>query len=132
MEWYVFRENINARKIEKYNIFKHGGFAADVQEMFEEDITKEDFSIRLKRIAQFFFWSKSEHETVITSWPVYIDIDELNRLNAEYEDYNNKHGHYPRLLNICPFVGKKTDIYEQLSLNWDVFVDYVWENGRKV
>lgn len=99
--------------------------------MFEEDLGKEDFSIRLKRIAQYYFWSKLEHEVVITSWPVYIDIDELNRLNAEYEGYNQKTGHSPRLLNICPHMGEKIDIYEQLLLNWDVFVDYVWENLKK-
>lgn len=36
---------------------------------------------------------------------------------------------------ICPWVGKaddiKIDVYDQLMLNWDKFVDYVWSEVHK-
>ena len=36
---------------------------------------------------------------------------------------------------ICPWVGKaddiKIDVYDQLKLNWDKFVDYVWSEVKK-
>ena len=30
-EWYVYRYNINKKRIEKYNIFNHGSFAKDIE-----------------------------------------------------------------------------------------------------
>ena len=79
----------------------------------------------------YWFWCKSEHEVVITSWPVYIDKAELDRLNTEYEEYNNKWGHYPYKINVSPDVGEKVDVYSQItSLNWDIFVNYVWNHKK--
>ena len=79
----------------------------------------------------YWFWCKSEHEVVITSWPVYIDKAELDRLNTEYEEYNNKWGQYPYKINVSPDVGEKVDVYSQItSLNWDIFVNYVWNHKK--
>ena len=128
MVWNVYREDFNHRTIVKYNIFDHRGFAQDVNKLLKEDITKDEFSNQLKRSLMYWFWCKSEHEVVITSWPVYIDKEELDRINTEYEEYNNKWGHYPYKINVSPDVGKKIDIYSQVMMNWEQFVEYVWSN----
>ena len=131
MVWNVYREDFNNRAIVKYNIFNHRGFAQDVNKLLKEDITKDEFIERLKRSLMYWFWCKSEHEVVITSWPVYIDKAELDRLNTEHEEYNNKWGHYPYKINVSPDVGEKVDIYSQItSLNWDIFVNYVWNHKK--
>ena len=130
MQWNVFCENVNARKIEMYNIFQHGRFAEDVAKLLKEDISKEKFSEKLKRTLGYYFRAKCEWETVITSWPVRIDKEELDRLNTEYEESNRKYGRYPYSLCTDPDIGKKIDVYDQVVLNWDVFVDYVWK-GKK-
>jgi len=130
MEWNVYYHDFNKKEITKWNIFNHGRFAEDVKKLLKEDITKEEFSEKLKRTLQYFFWSKCEMETVITSWPCYIDKKELDRLNFEYEDYNKKYGHYPYKINVAPDVGEKIDVFDQVSMNWNVFVDYVYGHKK--
>ena len=126
MIWNVYREDFNNRAIVKYNIFNHGGFAQDVNKLLKEDITKDEFAEQLKRSLRYYFWGKSESEVVITSWPVYIDKTELDRLNITYEEYNNKWGHYPYKINVVPDIGEKIDIYSQVMMNFDIFVDMIW------
>ena len=131
MVWNVYREDFNHGAIVKYNIFDHSSFAQDVNNLLKEDITKDEFAEQLKRSLRYYFWGKSEYEVVITSWPAYIDKEELDRINTEYEEYNNKWGHYPYKINVSPDVGKKIDIYSQVMMNWEQFVEYVWSNKNK-
>ena len=131
MIWNVYRESINNSSITEYNIFNHKGFAKDVNELLKENTTKDEFAEQLKRSLRYYFWGKSEYEVVITSWVTYIDREELNRINSEYEEYNDKWGHYPYKINISPDVSKKIDIYSQVMMNWEQFVEYVWSNKNK-
>lgn len=131
MQWFVLYNNINARNIEKYDIFKHGGFAKDVNKLLKQSLTKQDFAEKLRREVQYYFWGRCEMEQVMCSWPVYIDDDELTRVNEEYETYNAKYGHYPYTVNVDPDVCKKICIYDQVMLNFDVFCDYVWKQKEE-
>lgn len=131
MVWNVFREDFNRRAIVKYNIFDHGGFARDVKKLLTEDISKDEFTEQLNRSLRYWFWCKSEHEVVLTSWVPYIDEKELNRLNVEYEEHYKKWNNYPIKMWVNLNVSEKIDIYEQIKLNWDVFVNYVWQQKKK-
>ena len=126
MQWNVMRYNINTNKIETYNIFKHSSLTKEVEELLQEKFSKEQFSEKLRRIVQYYFWSKSEHEIVITSWPPYIDQQGFNVLKFEHENYYEAYGHYPKRIQVDLNVNKKIDIYDQVMLNWDIFCDYVW------
>lgn len=128
MVWNVYREDFNHGTIVKYNIFDHNGFAQDVNKLFKEDISKDEFAEQLKRSLRYYFWGKSEYEVVITSWPVYIYRSELDRLNAEYKEYNNKWNHYPYKINVAPDVSEKVSVYDQVMMNWEQFFKYVWSN----
>ena len=101
LQWNVLYYNCNAQRIEPYNIFKHSSFAGDVKKLLKEDLTVEDFASKLKRILMYYFWSKCEHEVIIQAWP------------PSHSD-----------------VEKKVDIYDQVLLNWDVFVNYVLQKGK--
>ena len=131
MVWNVYREDFNHRAIVEYNIFDHSSFAQDVNKLLKADIPKDEFAEQLKRSLMYWFWCKSEHEVVISSWPVYIDKEELDRINIEHEEYNNKWGRYPYKINVAPEVGEKIDIYSQVMMNWEQFVEYVWSNKNK-
>ena len=120
--WNVYRHDINGKKIEIYNVFNHGSFNNDVAQLTTERLNYNGFSEKLRRIAQYYFWSKAEYETVITSWPPHIDNEEINRIMSNRE----KHTTYAYYVNLD--VGSKIDIYEQLMLNWDKFAYYVWWN----
>lgn len=128
MTWNVFRYDINARRIEIFNIFNHYSFNRDVLKLKKtKGITKEEFEERLRRELSYYFWLKFEYETVITSFPPCIKQDELVKVVAECEKCNEERGRYPIHADVCLEVGEKIDIYEQVRLNWSVFVDYVWE-----
>lgn len=130
MVWNVYREDFNQKSIVIYNIFNHSGFAQDVKELLKKDISKNEFVERLRLLLYYYFGNKVEHEVVITSWPVYIDKTELDRLNTECEECNNKWGHYPYKINVAPDVGEKVSIYDQVMMNWHCFVDMVWNNKK--
>lgn len=130
--WYVIYNDINARKIVPFNIFKHSSFAKDVERLLKSDVSRKDFSEMLRRILGCYFWGKCEYEQTICSCPVYIDGEELARANDEYEDYNTKYGHYPYKINIEPDISEKYSIYDQVMLNFEMFCDYVWAHKIQV
>lgn len=94
--WNVYRYEINHKKIEVFNIFDHGSFLTDFYKLCDEDNNKDDFADRLKRILLYYYWSKSEYEIIIVPW--------LGDRDAE----------------------QKIDIYSQVMINWEHFLDYCW------
>lgn len=126
MIWNVYNRDFNSRKIEVFNIFDHSSFRDSVRKLRKKKLPKEEFAEQLKREVMYYFWSKYEYEVVVTSFPPYIDKKELDRLNTAYEEYNTKYGRYPLRIDAYPEIGEKIDIYEQVLLNWDAFVNYVW------
>jgi hypothetical protein len=123
LEWNVFHHNVNAKKIERYNVFNHSSFYNSVIKIAKN---KETFSEDLRKEVMYYFWAKCEMEVVITSWPPYIDAKEYERLTKENNTWIEQRGEPARCLNVCMTVGEKIDIYEQLMLNWDKFVEYTW------
>lgn len=116
MEWWVFYEDFNRRKIEKWNVFDNYSFRKNVaravrRRVRTEDgkrraLTKEEFLKEVAGWLMYCYWGKCEWEIIISSWPP--------SSNPEY----------------C--VEKKVDVYEQVMLNWDKFSEYVWEHRGKV
>lgn len=100
MEWNVYYHDVNRRQITTFNIFQHYSFKEDVQEhlrKYRKYTDKSEFAEALKNSLLYFFWSKAEYEVLVSPW-VGGDIND----------------------------GIKVDIYSQVMLNWDKFVDYVW------
>lgn len=100
MEWNVYYHDFNHQKIVTYNVFNHGSFNKEINQLSQKNFDKSEFKEQLKIIAMYYFWSKTEWEVIISPW-----------------------------------VGKgddeKIDVYDQLKLNWDKFVDYVWSEVHK-
>lgn len=103
LEWNVYIDDINKRKIIIFNVFKHYSFCEDLKEIIKKYKTIEDFSTELKRICMYYFWSKCEYEIILTCFPKWDKFKE-----------------------------EKIDVYSQLNLNWDKFVNYIWENKNKI
>lgn len=95
-EWYVYKYNTNRKKIEVFNIFDHSGFMADFIKLYDESENKEYFSHRLKSSLRYYFWGKCEYEVLISPW---IGDESIK---------------------------KKIDIYSQVMINWEHFVNYCW------
>lgn len=103
MEWNVYIHNINSRKIEIFNIFRHGRFTEDVRKAAKKYKRKNEFAEQLKNELRYYFWAKCEWETIIGPW-----------------------------IGNTAKISKKIDVYGQVMLNWDVFVDYVWNNRKEL
>lgn len=128
MTWNVYRYDINSQKIYQYNVFNHNRFLEEVKAIKTKD--KDEFSEKLRIIAMYYFWSKAEHEIVITSFPPYINKDEVSRIiRIASENDVYRYNRYTMHVNLDR--GEKIDIYNQLQMNWEHFVDYVWNSKGK-
>ena len=99
MTWNVYVGSFNSRDIRVYNVFDHSRFMDDIRKIYKKH--KDDFnafSEEVRRSLMYYFWSKCEWEIVLTGWPPKDD-----------------------------FKDKKIDVYDQIMLNWDAFIKYVWE-----
>lgn len=130
LEWNVFTEDWNAKKIKTFNIFNHGRFLEDVKKSLKECESKEEFAEKLRNHLCYYYWAKCEWEIVITSFPARITKDELNRLNKELGADIKKHRHEPYSMWVSTTVGKKIDVYSQVLMNFSHIVDYVWSHKR--
>ena len=63
----------------------------------------KDFAMQLRREVMYYFWSKCEWEVLISPWVGGNDVEE-----------------------------RKVDVAWQIMNHWDVFVDYTWNNRKKL
>lgn len=120
LQWNVYNESINRSEIQVFNVFDHRSFKDEVAKLRRKKLERDEFSKALKSIAMYYFWSKYEYEVVITSWPPYINQEELARIASEETHYK---------YDVRLTVGAKIDVYQQLALNWDRFVDYLYTDS---
>ena len=93
--WYVYI--IRDRCLQKFNVFQSYSFLEGLKSSFKKYKNDiEKLKQEIERCAKYSFWSKYEYEISIS--PLYYD--------------NEKDS-------------SKVDVYSQLSLNWNVFVEYV-------
>ena len=104
MEWNVYYHNINVQEMHTCNIFDHLDFCKYVKKAAKEHKNKNEFAEQLRKELFYYFGSKAEWEIIITPW--------LGG-NKEKESV-------------------KIDVYDQVMLNWDIFVNYVWENRKEL
>ena len=97
MVWNVYYYNLNKRQIEIFNIFEHWKFNEEVQKDLSRYRNREEFATRLKSNLVYYFWSKSEWEVLVSPW---TSSDEQSVI--------------------------KIDVCDQVMLNFEAFLDYVW------
>lgn len=131
MEWNVFYRNINTRKIERFNVFDHGGFRRYVEEDLKRIKDKDEFAGLLRGHLFYYFGSKCEYEVIVSSFPNFITTEELDRLNKERNSYKEKYGRDIRCLNVDTETEVKIDIRDQVMNNFNIFLDYVWSHKEK-
>lgn len=123
MTWNVFIYDLNKRKVEIKNLFNisitfNGDFEALKYQTLKGNIaTKEEFADKLKSILMYTFWCRREYEIAVSDlcW-TYVGADDKDKLR-EYD-------HYEKTVT-------KVDIYSQVQMNWDRFVDYVWNEVKR-
>lgn len=104
LEWNCYYENINTRKIVPFNIFRHHFFLLGCAKVAREWTDKSAFAIAIKSELMYYYWSKCEWEILLTSW-------------TSPEDTKSQ---------------VKIDVYHQIMLNFNHFIDYLWENRAEL
>ena len=123
--WNVYDYNYN-RDLRIFNVFRHSSFMSAVDKLLKMDIPKEEFSELLRRQAQYYYWAKSEWECIITDTQPHIGLRELDRLLDDCYRKRTKDDKPCRISHVNLSDAEKFDVYDQLMLNWDEFVEYVW------
>ncbi len=98
LKWNVYVDSINRRRIEIYNIFDHASFKKGCDKAWIECKNNfEKFEKDVYAELMYYFWSKCEWEIILSDFP------ESKKFKKE-----------------------KVDVFSQVRLNWDIFIDYVW------
>ena len=104
MEWNVYISDFNAREIRTHNVFNHWSFRRDVAKIARtRGLTKDDFAERMKSALMYHYWCKCEWEIILQHWPP----------NERFSD-------------------EKIDVYDQIRINYDRFIDYCWEHRKEM
>ena len=103
LQWNVYRINHMKNKVEVFNVFDHWSFRNETIKILKESKTKTDLSEELRHSVFYYFGWKYEYEICITS--VFSRQEETE---------------------------EKIDIRHQLMLNWDRFIDYLWNNKEEI
>lgn len=83
LTWNVYEFNYSTRELKVFNVFEHNSFYCNIRKLLKKDITKDAFAEQLRREAQYYYWSKTEWESVITDSQPCIDKRELQRIISE-------------------------------------------------
>ena len=126
MIWNVYHCRVSTGEVVEYNIFDHYKFCEDVKKLMKKKLPKEEFAEALRRELSYYFWAKCEWEVLVTRFPGYIEQEQINKLMDEWDKCRRDNGHYPYASHVEIKGSKKVDIYSQVRLNWQAFVDYVW------
>lgn len=126
LAYYVFVENFNTHKIERYNVL-NDGVVKEIKEKIKGISDKKEFSEIVKRVLMYYYWCRAEWEIVLTSWPTYVAIDEVNKFTEQITAYKSKFKDLPLRLTINLTTEEKIDVYSQVELNWEIFIDYLWK-----
>lgn len=128
----VYYRSFNNNEIVKLNIFNHIDFYKAVLDNIKKYKNKEEFAEAVRKDLLYYFWGKYEYEVVITSWPVYITPNELNKINKSKENFIKDHNKEQHRHLIEPDVGIKIDVYEQVMMNFNIFIDYIWSKKNNI
>jgi hypothetical protein len=100
-KWNVYVFDVNRDAMKDYNIFRHGGFVKYLCEIYQKEaLSAVDFQYEVCRELQYHFWSKCEYEIILTEWPPHEDLSKDVR--------------------------KKIDVYDQIMLNIDRFIEWLY------
>jgi len=137
--WNVISYDFVTKEIAPINLFEYNWvFLRDgllyAKKHYSDNFIK--FAECVRSSLQHEYWSRAEYEVIISGWPskMYYQKD-IDNLQKELNDI--KKGYYkkqPELAYVEPDIGPcyKLDVYTQVMMNWDRFIDYVWINKHLI
>ena len=102
LEWNVYVSDFNSKKIETHNVFEHGRFWDDCCKNWKKNKADKEAFAEQLRRDLMYYYWSK------CEWEVVV------------QSWPSGRGEM------------KIDVYDQIMLNWDKFVDYVWECGKEL
>lgn len=102
LKWNTYYHDTNKQEIITFNIFDHGRFKEDVCKHLKKYKDKDEFAKQLRLDLFYYFGCKCEYEVLVSAWCGGNGCEDI-----------------------------KVDIYSQVMLNWDVFLNYVYYSNKK-
>lgn len=124
MTYYVYWNAGN--QLQAYNVLNQG-FLTELKARVTEEMTLSEFSTTVERLLVYYYAHRAEYEIILTSWPPACKVVEINRLSQEIKSHQRKGRSDP--IRVTPNLEKalKVSIYDQVKLNWEIFIKYLWE-----
>ena len=132
LTWKVKRFDCNKQEIVDYDILR---YREDfIKRLKKISNNREEFSERLKSQMRYYYWSKSEHELLIS---IKVDKVILSPWCGCRDSEKASIHIYDEIFDWLTFANyhlgrqmyrskAKIDIYDQLIWKWDELVDYCW------
>lgn len=98
--WNVYHYSHSQNKIVVWNIFDSIGFGEAVGKIIKKKYEKDVFAEKIKSELMYYFWTKYQHEITLCRYP---------RPETDAEDV-------------------RVDVFDQVMLNFDAFIDYTYAN----
>lgn len=80
------------------------------------------------------YWSRAEYELILTTWPTFMTVDQLEKLNIDYakqlREYDERGWAHPHRVDAPLEIAEKIDVYDQIILNWDAFIHYLYDHRQ--
>ena len=139
MTWLVKNFDQNAQKIIDYDVLKYR--EDQIKKLKKKWATKEEFAEKLCREFQRAYWSRAEYELIISvdknnhiwlePWcgcrnPEDVKIDITDDQSFPWRGFAEEHIAKQMFKNEA-----KINIWDQISYQWDYFVDYCWNYHHK-
>ena len=131
MKWNVILQDDRTGDLKPYNVFEYTDFRASIERLIEKNYPREMFLKELDQECHYHFWAKVEWEIVFTTWPPYIDAEEIERIIADHHINHKSDQALPEYIEVNVREKHKVDVYSQLRANWERFTDYVWKESQK-
>ena len=132
MEWNVFRIDSRNGSLKKVNILEDEPFKSEIYKLIEKKYGKKQFEKELRDAAKAFINSSAERELSLCEMFPTIITAEIPKIIDEYAEIIKQGGTPPKEVRVHPTIHFVVDIYDQLSINWEHFVKYIWEEGQKM
>jgi len=133
--WNVFHYDFNNKKVTPINLFEFNWvFLVDgllyAKKHYANDFIK--FANHIRTELQCEYWSRSEYEVIVSGWiGTGFKEEDINEFKKEIEEQKQEGCPFPRVFAYDD-TSYKLDVYTQVMLNWDRFIDYVWNNKRLI
>ena len=145
--WNVYCGDFNGGEIKVYNLFNHWAFynaCVKAKKKFKEDYA--GFEKEIRSNLMYYFWSKCEWEIILDHWPSGEFYDMRSETTVgELTDKGivrlGERSWQPKpevevSVRVFPknnrFKQLKIDVYQQVMNNWDIFINYLWENRKEL